>query len=273
MAAVLALSAFGPAMIRRMEEATLSVLSWVSSPDVVVRKGVIELFMTVGMHVAMAAVPVDRDLHARRRRRQRRPGRLQAVAEGARARLQEAQPAHRLQEHLRHEHGRRVDQERAQDRRRRRHRRHRRLPQARRDGRAGGHARRGAAPAPLHADPARRPVGRARLPGDRRRRLPLPEAPLREEPQDGQGGGQAGAQAAGAAVGDQGRPAPPRDGARPRPHDGRGPDRRRRRHQPDALLGRAQVRRRQARPRSSSPRAPTTSPCASAARRPPTASP
>ena len=97
------------------------------------------------------------------------------------------------------------------------------------------------------ADPARRPVGRARLPGDRRRRLPLPEAPVREEPQDGEGGGQAGAQAAGAPVRGQGRPAPPRDGARPRPHDGRGPDRRRRRDQPDPLLGRPQVRRRQPR--------------------------
>jgi flagellar biosynthetic protein FlhB len=58
MAAVLALSAFGPGMFRRMEEATISILSWVSSPEVVSRKGVTELFMTVGMHVAMASVPV-----------------------------------------------------------------------------------------------------------------------------------------------------------------------------------------------------------------------
>ena len=35
MAAVLALSAFGPAMFRRMQEATLSILGWVSSPEVV----------------------------------------------------------------------------------------------------------------------------------------------------------------------------------------------------------------------------------------------
>jgi flagellar biosynthetic protein FlhB len=58
MASVLALSAFGPAMFRRMQEATLSILGWVSSPEVVSRKGVTELFMNVGMHVALAAVPV-----------------------------------------------------------------------------------------------------------------------------------------------------------------------------------------------------------------------
>jgi flagellar biosynthetic protein FlhB len=58
LASVLALSAFGPAMLHRMEEATVGVLAWVSSPDVVDRKGVTELFMTVGMHVATAAIPV-----------------------------------------------------------------------------------------------------------------------------------------------------------------------------------------------------------------------
>jgi flagellar biosynthetic protein FlhB len=58
LASVIALSAFGPSMMRRMEEATLSVLSFVSSPEVVDRKGVMELFMTVGMHVATAAIPV-----------------------------------------------------------------------------------------------------------------------------------------------------------------------------------------------------------------------
>ena len=58
MAAVLALSAFGPGMLRRMEEATLGILAWISAPEVVSRKGVTELFMTVGIHVALAAVPV-----------------------------------------------------------------------------------------------------------------------------------------------------------------------------------------------------------------------
>jgi flagellar biosynthesis protein FlhB len=58
MAAVLGLSAFGPMMFQRMQEATLGVLDFVSSPEVVDRKGVSELFMTVGMHVALASVPV-----------------------------------------------------------------------------------------------------------------------------------------------------------------------------------------------------------------------
>ena len=43
--------------------------------------------------------------------------------------------------------------------------------------------------------------------------------------------------------------APPPDAGGPRAHDGRGPDRRRRRHQPDALRRRAALRRRQARAR------------------------
>jgi flagellar biosynthesis protein FlhB len=58
MASVLALSAFGPMMLHRMQEATMGVLAWVSTPDVVDLEGVGELFMTVGMHVAVAAVPV-----------------------------------------------------------------------------------------------------------------------------------------------------------------------------------------------------------------------
>lgn len=58
MASVLALSAFGPTMLHRMQEATLGVLDLVSSPGVVDHKGVSELFMAVGMHVGMAAAPV-----------------------------------------------------------------------------------------------------------------------------------------------------------------------------------------------------------------------
>jgi flagellar biosynthesis protein FlhB len=58
MASVLALSAFGPAMLHRMQEATVGVLAWIETPDVVDRKGVGELFMTVGMHIAVAAIPV-----------------------------------------------------------------------------------------------------------------------------------------------------------------------------------------------------------------------
>lgn len=58
MASVLALSAFGPSMLHRMQEATLGVLAFVSSPEVVDRRGVSELSMTVGMHIATAALPV-----------------------------------------------------------------------------------------------------------------------------------------------------------------------------------------------------------------------
>jgi flagellar biosynthesis protein FlhB len=58
LASVLALSAFGPGMLRRMEEAMLGVLAWIESPDVVSRKGVGELFATVGMHIAVAVVPI-----------------------------------------------------------------------------------------------------------------------------------------------------------------------------------------------------------------------
>ena len=213
-------------------------------------KGIGELFMTVGGHVAIGAAPVVAVCALAGVARQRRPGRLQAVAQGAQARLQEAQPAHRPQAHLRPEH--------APSRRSSRvlkigavggDRRARPVPQARGDGRAGRHARR----RPCSRTSAtlvlqHRPARRARLPGDRRRRLLLAAHRFEKKLQDGQGGGQAGAQAAGAADRGQGRPAPPRDGARPRPHDGRGPDRRRRRDQPDALLGRAALRHRQARP-------------------------
>jgi flagellar biosynthetic protein FlhB len=41
-----------------MQEATIGVLAFVSSPDVVEREGVGELFMTVGMHIGLAALPV-----------------------------------------------------------------------------------------------------------------------------------------------------------------------------------------------------------------------
>jgi flagellar biosynthetic protein FlhB len=58
LASVLALSAFGPSMLHRMQEATLGVLAWIESPDVVSRKGIGELFTTVGMHIAVAALPI-----------------------------------------------------------------------------------------------------------------------------------------------------------------------------------------------------------------------
>ena len=58
MASVLALSIFGPAMFRRMEEATLEVLGLITSPGVVSREGVGELFVATGGHVAAATWPV-----------------------------------------------------------------------------------------------------------------------------------------------------------------------------------------------------------------------
>jgi flagellar biosynthesis protein FlhB len=58
MAAILALSAFGPGVLHRMQEAMVGVLAFVSSPEVVNREGVAELFMSVGKHIALAAAPV-----------------------------------------------------------------------------------------------------------------------------------------------------------------------------------------------------------------------
>jgi flagellar biosynthesis protein FlhB len=58
MASVLALSIFGPAMFRRMQEATLGVLALITSPEVVSREGVGDLFVTTGGHVAAATAPV-----------------------------------------------------------------------------------------------------------------------------------------------------------------------------------------------------------------------
>ena len=90
--------------------------------------------------------------------------------------------------------------------------------------------------------------------------------------------GQAGGQATRPRTEPPGRGArddpPPPDGGLAQAHDGRRPDRGRGRHQPDALLRRAAVRRRAAatRPRSW-PRARTSSPCASASSPPSTACP
>jgi flagellar biosynthetic protein FlhB len=58
MASILALSAFGPGIVHRIQEAMVGVLAFVESPDVVDREGVTELFMTVGRHVALASAPV-----------------------------------------------------------------------------------------------------------------------------------------------------------------------------------------------------------------------
>ena len=58
MASVLALSAFGPMMYQRMAEATVTILDLVKDPSVVDRKGIGELFTTVGGHAFAGAAPV-----------------------------------------------------------------------------------------------------------------------------------------------------------------------------------------------------------------------
>ena len=57
-ASILALTAFGPGMVRRIQEATVAILAFVSSPDVVDREGIGVLFAQAGMHVGLAVAPV-----------------------------------------------------------------------------------------------------------------------------------------------------------------------------------------------------------------------
>jgi flagellar biosynthetic protein FlhB len=58
LAALFALSAFGPRMLAQMEEAMLTVIQLAARPDVVDQHGVGALFMLVGRHVGLAALPV-----------------------------------------------------------------------------------------------------------------------------------------------------------------------------------------------------------------------
>jgi flagellar biosynthetic protein FlhB len=58
MASLFALSAFGPGMLRRMEEAMVAVLDLAKTPGVVDVNTIGELFGTIGMHIALAAAPV-----------------------------------------------------------------------------------------------------------------------------------------------------------------------------------------------------------------------
>ena len=58
MAAVLALSAFGPGMFLRMEEATVGILALIKSPDIVDRDSVADLFMAAGTHTLAGAAPI-----------------------------------------------------------------------------------------------------------------------------------------------------------------------------------------------------------------------
>jgi flagellar biosynthesis protein FlhB len=58
MAGLVALSGFGPAMLRRVEESTVAILNLVKTPQVVARNGLGWLFASVGEHVALAVLPV-----------------------------------------------------------------------------------------------------------------------------------------------------------------------------------------------------------------------
>jgi flagellar biosynthetic protein FlhB len=58
MASLLALSAFGPGMLERMEEATITVLQLTRHPEIVEIQGIGTLFSRVARHVALAAAPV-----------------------------------------------------------------------------------------------------------------------------------------------------------------------------------------------------------------------
>ena len=58
MASLFALSAFGPGMLHRMEEATIAVLDLARSPEIVDVRTIGALFGAIAMHVAVAAAPV-----------------------------------------------------------------------------------------------------------------------------------------------------------------------------------------------------------------------
>jgi flagellar biosynthetic protein FlhB len=58
LASVLALSAFGPGMYRRMADAMVGILDLIKEPSVVDRKGVGQLFMAIGGHVLGGIAPI-----------------------------------------------------------------------------------------------------------------------------------------------------------------------------------------------------------------------
>jgi flagellar biosynthetic protein FlhB len=58
LAALLALSAFGSKMLGRMEDATVTVLSMTTNPEVVDRRGIGSLFVYAGQQIGFAAAPV-----------------------------------------------------------------------------------------------------------------------------------------------------------------------------------------------------------------------
>jgi flagellar biosynthetic protein FlhB len=58
MSGLLALSAFGPSIMARMEQAMLEVIARIQHPEVVSSKGIGSLFLLVGQNVGLAVLPV-----------------------------------------------------------------------------------------------------------------------------------------------------------------------------------------------------------------------
>src|SRR5215204_3801195 len=58
LAGLLAMSAFGPRVMEQMELAMRQVIALVARPEVVDKQGVGELFLMVGQHVGLAALPI-----------------------------------------------------------------------------------------------------------------------------------------------------------------------------------------------------------------------
>ena len=145
LAALLALSAFAPGMMRRMSQATRDLLGLISQPDTVGAETVPQIFGIVGSAWLYSLAPIAAVCLV--------AGVLISVgqvgfkpsARGAQARPEEAQPAPGREADLRHPRAVRERQVDREDRRRRRHRAAHAAAQARGAGRARRHARRRAA--------------------------------------------------------------------------------------------------------------------------------
>ena len=204
--------------------------------------------------------PDRRRLPGRRPARERRAGPLAAVAPSRSSPTsKKLNPLTRREERLRPADVLRGRQDHRQGRRRRRDRRARAVPASSTSWPRWSACRpRRCCRTCAKSDPGDRLARRRRLPGHRDHRLRLAAVPPREAAEDVQGGDQGGGEGPGlAAPRSSGAHPPPPDGSSPPAHDGRRPDRRRRRHQPDPLRGRARATTaRSSRPRSS-PRART----------------
>ena len=244
---LIALSAAGPKAMEQMKLAMVQVIDLMAHPQVVDRQGVGTLFMMVGQHIGLAILPIVGTCFVAGLARLRRPGRPQADAgrPSSPTSRSSTRPQASRTSSTRSTSPSRRGKNIAQDRDRGRDRRRGGLPEARRDGRPGGHAAAAADPAGRRDGHDDRPARRDRLPVHRRHRLRVPEAQAQQGSEDGQGGGQAGVQAAGPSCRNQICAAQEGNGALPLANDGRSSHRRRDRHEPHPLLRRAQVRERE----------------------------